>query len=627
MKFERFDIYDAKLKEQIETFKTIGKCKDNHEKLEKLKNIIKECNIMESINIEYLKVVKEINEEEFQKELKYYEPTLSKETFEREFPNVQTKKVSTVDKIKFLIADVMSLNNLESTFKYERLKSLMRKLREEMNNKFEINFQTLPLDNIELSLDSIYRVCCQNLYGLIEQLSYFHSTDNYREENDKKYDIDKVSEIEKLTSKIRISDGSQEKIKESITENTEDLISFRISRNSKFKHYLRDLNYFFFEVKDNYDARFKEGIKTLEDLKLYEKFVFFLTSFNFFELDKNYIDVWKESFKSMSLNELKKKIEEKNNELKEYKNKKIVLDKNEKDLVLEFKGETFRIENIEKYSYVGLLNFLHQKVNSCPIDYFSLIPFVKIQYLDSFIHKYILTEEWKKFYYDVFKSNTIDSLIKSTYKEGYKIDKNIYDKIIDSVSFFDFYTNFYGETFAFVTLFISSRMNLKGNSNKEKIKYYIHMFLTFLHEILGHSLVIILRNLYDPSLLSPTTIGKDYSPYANKRMRESGEFIIIKLFGKQILRGNIEYNEIRYMFTIKNYELDYENFKKGFFESKNITTKLGTPNIMIELFKDIKDSDFGKISFDMYYSQRTIQESNIITLFEEDDNICNPFTL
>ena len=80
------------------------------------------------------------------------------------------------------------------------------------------------------------------------------------------------------------------------------------------------------------------------------------------------------------------------------------------------------------------------------------------------------------------------------------------------------------------------------------------MFLTFLHEILGHSLVIILRNLYDPSLLSPTTTGKDYSPYANKRMRESGEFIIIKLFGKQILRGNIEYNEIRYMFTIKNYE-------------------------------------------------------------------------
>ena len=314
MKFERFDIYDAKLKEQIETFKTIGKCKDNHEKLEKLKNIIKECNIMESINIEYLKVVKEINEEEFQKELKYYEPTLSKETIEREFPNVQTKKDSTVDKIKFLIADVMSLNNLESTFKYERLKSLMRKLREEMNNKFEINFQTLPLDNIELSLDSIYRVCCQNLYGLIEQLSYFHSIDNYREENDKKYDIDKVSEIEKLTSKIRISDGSQEKIKESITENTEDLISFRISRNSKFKHYLIDLNYFFFEVKDNYDERFKEGIKTLEDLKLYEKFVFFLTSFNFFELDKNYIDVWKESFKSMSLNELKKKIEEKNNE-------------------------------------------------------------------------------------------------------------------------------------------------------------------------------------------------------------------------------------------------------------------------------------------------------------------------
>jgi len=320
MKFERFDIYDAKLKEQIEMFKIIGKCKDNHEKLEKLKNIIKECNIMESINIEYLKVVKEINEEEFQKELKYYEPTLSKETIEREFPNVQTKKVKTVDKIKFLIADVMSLNNLESTFKYESLKSLMRKLREEMNNKFEINFQTLPLDNIELSLDSIYRVCCQNLYGLIEQLSYFHSTDNYWEENDKKYDIDKVSEIEKLTSKIRISDGSQEKIKESITENTEDLISFRISRNSKFKYYLRDLNYFFFEVKDNYDARFKEGIKTLEDLKLYEKFVFFLTSFNFFELDKNYIDVWKESFKSMSLNELKKKIEEKNNELKEYKN-------------------------------------------------------------------------------------------------------------------------------------------------------------------------------------------------------------------------------------------------------------------------------------------------------------------
>jgi len=59
------------------------------------------------------------------------------------------------------------------------------------------------------------------------------------------------------------------------------------------------------------------------------------------------------------------------------------------------------------------------------------------------------------------------------------------------------------------------------------------MLIYILHEVLGHSFEFIFQNIFDKNILSPLTTGSLYSNYSNKRKRESGEYIIISLFGKK----------------------------------------------------------------------------------------------
>jgi hypothetical protein len=168
-------------------------------------------------------------------------------------------------------------------------------------------------------------------------------------------------------------------------------------------------------------------------------------------------------------------------------------------------------------------------------------------------------------------------------------------------------------------------LNKKGNSNKEKIKYYLIMFLAFLHEILGHTFIIIQRFLYDQNTLSPKTEGKNYSIYANERGRESGEYIIVQLFGKKIER--LSFNEIWYIFNLENYSLNHKNFTANFKKCQNdynIDTKI--PDLVKEYFEDMESNGFGKIDFDMYYYKGQYNDNNI-TLFDDIKIICNPFFL
>ena len=58
--------------------------------------------------------------------------------------------------------------------------------------------------------------------------------------------------------------------------------------------------------------------------------------------------------------------------------------------------------------------------------------------------------------------------------------------------------------------------------------------------------------------MSPKTNDINYSCYANKRTPESGEYIIVQLFGRKIEKLTLK--EIWYIFDLNNYKLSREEF-------------------------------------------------------------------
>ena len=163
-------------------------------------------------------------------------------------------------------------------------------------------------------------------------------------------------------------------------------------------------------------------------------------------------------------------------------------------------------------------------------------------------------------------------------------------------------------------------MNINGYSNKDKIRYYTMILITILNEVLGHSLVFIFQNIFDKSISSPLTIGKLYNKYANKRQKDSGEYISICLFGKKITYLSLD--EIFYIFDLKNYEVEkYSDFKDKFLElEKKINLeKQEIPEILKDILKE-EDFEYGLIPVCTFIKDE--DEITGLILFDEG-KICN----
>lgn len=619
---KRLDKYEKKLENLRESFKKIKILNDDNNKLEELNNIINECNIIEEFNIEYLKVLKKVNEKDFGNNFNKYKLSLTKEAIIENSLGTKEDKSNAVDRIRELFTQIIVLKICDNNdTKQNDIQKIFKQLRFAKKENYDINFQILPMDNIELYLNIFYQLICANLYERFERYSFF---DNYKKNEDQLYDEKITMQIEKLKNdSLEKYSSIPQEVQEQINEKVEHLMSFRIIHNNKFNTYIQELDRFYFEVINDYFKRFRSGIKTEEDVLLYQKYVFFLSSFDFFYLKQIYIHIWKESFFfNHNLEDIKENLLHANKILENEK-KKIILDNNDKDIVLQFDKKEFRIENFSQFCFQSMLKYLIDKDFS-DLDYLSLIKYVKVQNLDNFMNKRILTEKWKDFYYNVFESKAIKSLIKDTYKYGSDIPINEFRKIIDNVCFYNFDTYFYGETYSFYSIFISAMLNNSGNSNKEKIKYYLIMFLTFLHEILGHTLIIIQRYLFDKTIMSPKTEEAHYSSYAKRRGRESGEYILYQLFGKTLEKFTL--GQIYFLFDINSYSLNYEDFKKKFLEYENYSIKntIKCPDLIKDISENMVIYDI--ITTDNYYPKSKYENTNIY-LFDDINKICNPFAL
>ena len=621
MSDKRFEEYQKKLIEINDTFEKIKKKENNNEKLNELNELIKKCNTIEDIIIEYLKVIKLLKPKEFLEELNKYEMALSKENISINFPGDFNDKINAYDKIILLFLQILDLKSKTAKERYKELLSMQDKYRQLQKIKYKINFQLLPLDNIELYLNILYLIAYGGIiYTIKEYFSYFN---NFKDEDDKNYDKNEANEINKLKEQINNSIINDTKLYNEYNLRKDNLLLFRAVHNNKFNIYINEFFSFYHKVNNNFHKRFKNQIKNKEDIDLYEKFIYFLSYYNFFLLDYNYIHIWNESFISLDIEEIKLDIENRKSVFKS-RQKEILLENDNKDIILKYEEKEFIIKNFQKYSYNALIDYLYNKTILTTIDEFSLRKFVKLQYLDRYIHETILNKKWEKFYYEVFNSKTIKCLIKKVYKYGDKISIDECKKIIDNVCFFNFNTYFYGQTSSFYNVFISSLLDQDGNRNKDKIKFYLIIFITFIHEILGHCFVLIQRFLYDDKIMSPKTTNLNYSYYSNKRTLESGEYIIIQLFGRKIEKLTMK--EIWYIFDLENYKLSCEEFLGNFKKCSSIEYNNTIPDIIKDLFEDEKINEYSTIYIDSYYSKGE-HVNNVISLFEENEIICNPFLL
>ena len=151
-------------------------------------------------------------------------------------------------------------------------------------------------------------------------------------EEDEEMEIDEI--IEDFNSKIKSKE--------------EELTVFQIAHGRNFEIYIKGFSEFYFALKDHLDIRFfqKEEI-SINDIQLFEQFIYTLSNYDFDKMDDSFIEIWKESLIERPITEIKKNIEELN---KAYKSTKInfTIINNNQDLQMNYYGKIFIINNIQK---------------------------------------------------------------------------------------------------------------------------------------------------------------------------------------------------------------------------------------------------------------------------------------
>ena len=173
MKKKHLDIYEKQLVKIKEDYNKIINDKENkYDKLEKLKKIIDKCNIIEEYNIEYLKELNSVEDENnFKQNLKKYEGSISSKLINENFEKYKNaiNKIDAIDKINLLILSIVNLKFLSLKEQTKNLKNIFNEIKSQ--KIYKLNFQLLPSDNLELYLFNLYQVFCLNIYDKIPKFT------------------------------------------------------------------------------------------------------------------------------------------------------------------------------------------------------------------------------------------------------------------------------------------------------------------------------------------------------------------------------------------------------------------------------------------------------------------------
>ena len=405
MEIKHLNVFEERLLEVEDQYHKIKNDKDNNiDKLEELKKIINKCNIKEKYNLAYLKLLKAFEEEKsFESDLQNYECTLSYGSINENFPNI-INKIDAMDKIKLLIFSILELVSLPKNIQEINLKNIFDRIKSE--KLYKLNFQLLPSDNMELYLHNIYQVF---RIFIVEKINRFkiNELDRYENEEDNIRGKNMLKEISMMIDEHNKIKNDKEKDKEKkelsikIYSKSEELKVFQIVNNRHFQDYIKGFYEFYLELNSYLNQNFFHNENFNEnDILLFEQFIYALSNYDFQNLEYNYTQVWKESFKEIPIFSKKKML----NHLNELRKGTLyaILVNNNTDMQIKSGGNIIIIKNIYKYSFDGLIGYLTYRGKIKEINDFELIKFLKIQYFSEFIHKTMLGDNWKTFLYEDF---------------------------------------------------------------------------------------------------------------------------------------------------------------------------------------------------------------------------------
>ena len=393
MKRERLDIYKKQLQEIENEFEIY----QNSPNLEKIKSIIQKCNIFEKYNIAYLEELKKASSKsDFEEELEIFKDTISSEEMKNRF---QIEKMKGKDRITMLINNLILIYQHLCQDDNIGLQMEVKKLLDHANKamtNYKINFQLLPSDNLELYINTLYRLFYSKIYEILNELELH---DNYTEEE--KEEIIKMDNDlnNKKLNKIEITN-----------EDKNNLKAYKIIRNIQFSDYFDPLGYFLERVQNDCSKRFKNvSFEKEDDLIIYEKFIFFLEGYRFEYFNYDIVELWKDSLNDTQLSEdeIEKKLEILNSR-NENRDLNINFNYHNGNIKVQNSKKKYLISDVKKYSFSLLYKYLENVSSFKNLDEFFL---VKIQYFDDFIRQKIITEKWINFYNDVLKSNVINDLL------------------------------------------------------------------------------------------------------------------------------------------------------------------------------------------------------------------------
>ena len=145
MKKKHLEIFEKQLVKIKEDYNKIINDKENKcDKLEKLKKIIDKCNIIEEYNIEYLKELNSVEDENnFKQNLKKYEGSISSKLINENFEKYKNiiNKIDALDKIKLLIFSIVNLKTLSLLEQTENLKNIFNEIKSQ--KVYKLNFQLI----------------------------------------------------------------------------------------------------------------------------------------------------------------------------------------------------------------------------------------------------------------------------------------------------------------------------------------------------------------------------------------------------------------------------------------------------------------------------------------------------
>ena len=552
------EIFNKKINEILFQFNNLKKTKDIHleDKIKKIETILKQNNTIEEILLEFLNLKIKNNDRDLKEYIKKYEVGINKNSFIKIIGNNDFVGEKAYDKIINLFDKLKEIINEKN--KEEQLIKIINILNLE-NKKYNQTFPIFFSINKELFFNSLIYMFIKSIKQnyddekkniknkdiLIKKKDYYL---NLKQNLENSGDIDKNNKLKNL---------------DIIINNIELVLAINfydyIINISKFINFIYDRFKLKFEKSDIFKCSEFNELKQKNDINLFQDFMYFLTKFNFNNIDQMnfYSFIWEETFYPIHLNEI-------NDSGKNFTMKLIG-----NDLKITLKGKDSYIKNINYY-ISDVKDFIKNFINfyqRIP-DLYELDKFLKFdKYNNVFIKSH--WNELSDYLADILCSETI----KEIYKQMYKMDLIISDKIqikkiLDSLKFFNYETDFIGETKKrFLIIYIQSQLKNDYNPNIDLTKLiYLTVFLICcIHEIIGHLYLRINNYLEDKQINSPQPLYP--SDYAKTRKKESGEYIEEMLFGNYNFEMTIK--EILFTLDKENYNKNNLTFRENFKKANN----------------------------------------------------------